>query len=224
MITKEISHKNNNMNQNSNLRLQIQLQGQPVTLLINRNNIHQYEPNELIFDEPIMRVHKQQPIKWTKEQRRMMKPDKEDCYRIGLSSEIALKEEQIKYHNRMMIFRKLKKLYSEPYKRLGNMKRLENLIQRRRLSLEKWSSYEWRMRILKELIGRKIRKEWPNIRRQYVTMQEVENGTEWKNWNHNFNLIKEEIRYAEEKVTQRTGQLYGWIKENYPQYMEIDNQ
>lgn len=224
MITKEISHKNNNMNQNSNLRLQIQLQRQPVTLLINRNNIHQYDPNELIFDEPIMRVHKQQPIKWTKEQRRMMKPDKEDCYRIGLSSEIALKEEQIKYHNRMMIFRKLKKLYSEPYKRLGNMKRLENLIQRRRLSLEKWSSYEWRMRILKELIGRKIRKEWPNIRRQYVTMQEVENGTEWKNWNHNFNLIKEEIRYAEEKVTQRTGQLYGWIEENYPQYMEIDNQ
>src|SRR5215813_11735658 len=125
-----------------------------------------------------MRVNRQPPIKWTQQQQMTMKQETHDMYRIGLSSDIALKEEQIKYHNRVMFITKLKKLYKEPYRNLGNMKKIGYLIQRRELSMEKWNSYEWRMRILKELFKRKAAKKWPNIRRQFVTLQETESNQE----------------------------------------------
>src|SRR5215813_11157901 len=84
-----------------------------------------------------------------------------DIYRIKLSSTIALKEEQIKYYNRVTYVKKLKKLYSEPYKTrriyMGNMKQPAYIIQQRELSMQKWNDHNWRLRILKELNKRNPR-------------------------------------------------------------------
>ena len=130
-----------------------------------------------------------------------------DIYRIKLSSTIALKEEQIKYYNRVMYVRKLKKLFSEPYKTnqtyTGNMKRPAYIIQRRELSIQKWSDHNWRLRILKELNKRNPR-----------------SGSKWNN-----ELLKAEIREADDKAALRMGQINGYVEEveNFMrEYMNFD--
>jgi hypothetical protein len=191
---------------------------QPRRQTTNQSNSINFNKNETIIDEPIMKVRPRQSQRWTEIQKNLLKSQINQESYIPLTMEISLKEEQIRCYNKILFIEKLiKKIYqNEVYQ---SIRRPENLIPKRKLSLLKWEYVERRMKIMTELNQRRfIREMRPNHR---LTKEQI--NEKKQDYLHNSQLLKENRILAEEKIALRIGQINGYIEETEQQPMEIDD-